>query len=529
MSEDIINVEEENIEDVVPIEEETVIVNQGGTDNYERLNHKPQINGVELVGNKTSSDLGLQSTIDNSHKLSADLVQDGTTNKVYTATEQTKLDSIEAGAEVNTVTSVNSKNGAVVLDADDISDSTTTNKFVTATDISNWDGKQNALDSDQLAAVNSGIDSTKVGQIATNTSNISTINEKIPAQASSSNQLADKNFVNSSIATNTANFIGTFEDIPHLIAYSGTITNNDYAFVVNSVITDSGNDWATFADLDNYDKDLLTEFDYAWVVNGAKFDLYRFDIIDQEWNLRVSNTDKASVTLNTAYNRYKAVVSGGTTTWAYEYTLNNSSFTASQWAAINSGLTSADKTKLDGIASGAEVNSIASISAGGTALTPDVNKNVNIPYATSSDAGLVKLTTSTGLGINASGIVYIQKATNGYILAKQSAYLPIVPNNLDYAVKVGVTTNTETLTSAEKGNAQTWLGVTDLIGDVYDNTQTYVVGDLVLYNGRLYKCNTAITTAEEWNSTHWTATSVDDLIGNIDTVLQNLISGGGVQ
>lgn len=29
------------------------------SNNYEKLNHKPQINGVELVGNKTSEELGL--------------------------------------------------------------------------------------------------------------------------------------------------------------------------------------------------------------------------------------------------------------------------------------------------------------------------------------------------------------------------------------------------------------------------------------------------------------------------------------
>ena len=31
-----------------------------GTNNYERLSNKPQINLVELIGNKTSEDLGLQ-------------------------------------------------------------------------------------------------------------------------------------------------------------------------------------------------------------------------------------------------------------------------------------------------------------------------------------------------------------------------------------------------------------------------------------------------------------------------------------
>ena len=168
---------------------------------------------------------------------------------------------------------------------------------------------------------------------------ISPITEVIPNQASSSNQLADKNFVNSSIATNTANFIGTFETLADLQAYSGSVTNNDYAFVVNSVITDNGSDWSTLTDLNAYDKSLLTNFDYAWVVNGNKFDLYRFDIVEQTWELRAQNIHKDTSLLNTAYNRYKATVSGSTVTWMFEYTLNNSSFTASQWAAINSGIT----------------------------------------------------------------------------------------------------------------------------------------------------------------------------------------------
>lgn len=42
-----------------------------------------------------------QDVIDSSHKLSADLISDGTTNKVYTATEQSKLSGIATGAEVN--------------------------------------------------------------------------------------------------------------------------------------------------------------------------------------------------------------------------------------------------------------------------------------------------------------------------------------------------------------------------------------------------------------------------------------------
>lgn len=47
-----------------------------------------------------------QNVIDSSHKLSADLISDGTTNKAYTATEQTKLSGIDSGAQVNTIENI---------------------------------------------------------------------------------------------------------------------------------------------------------------------------------------------------------------------------------------------------------------------------------------------------------------------------------------------------------------------------------------------------------------------------------------
>lgn len=118
-------------------------------------------------------------------------------------------------------------------------------------------------------------------------SSVSGIEAKIPSQASSSNQLADKNFVNSSIATNTANFIGTFNSVAELEAYSGPVTNNDYAYVIR--------------------------------------------------------TDAAG---NTLYDRYKYTEATTPASWGYEYTLNNSSFTADQWAAINSHATAASISQI---------------------------------------------------------------------------------------------------------------------------------------------------------------------------------------
>lgn len=105
-------------------------------------------------------------------------------------------------------------------------------------------------------------------------SRITVIENKIPAQASSENRLADKEFVNSSISTATATFRGTFDTLEALKATEAD--KNDYAF---------------------------------WV-----------------------HKDEAG---NTCYDKYTYDGSE----WKFEYRLNNSSFTAAQWVAINSGIT----------------------------------------------------------------------------------------------------------------------------------------------------------------------------------------------
>lgn len=125
----------------------------------------------------------------------------------------------------------------------------------------------------------------------------------IPQAATADNQLADKEFVNSSIATATATFRGTFVTLSALEATPAD--RNDYAF------------WA--------------------------------------------HKDEAG---NTCYDKYTYTGSE----WKFEYRLNNSSFTAAQWGAVNSGITGTLVTKLSGIAEGAQVNVIETVKLGGTAL-----------------------------------------------------------------------------------------------------------------------------------------------------------------
>ena len=87
-----------------------------------------------------------------------------------------------------------------------------------------------------------------------------------------------------------------------------------------------------------------------------------------------------------------------------------------------------------------------------------------IPIAAlDGDYGLVKLgTASYGLKIDASGRLVTSYSSTSDIDSKTSYYKPITPLNLDYAVKVGVTTNTINLTATEKTNACSWLGASQV-------------------------------------------------------------------
>ena len=57
----------------------------------------------------------------------------------------------------------------------------------------------------------------------------------------------------------------------------------------------------------------------------------------------------------------------------------------------------------------------------------------------------------------------------------------------------------------------------------YDDEETYSIGDYCTHDKVLYKCNTDISTAEEWDISHWDAVKVSDDITEINTNLTNLI------
>lgn len=176
------------------------------------------------------------------------------------------------------------------------------------------------------------------------------IESLIPVQATESNKLADKDFVNSSIATSTATFKGTYTTLADLEAV--TADANDYGFVVS--------------------------------------------------------TDAAG---NTVYSRYKY----NGTAWAFEYNLNNSSFTAEQWAAINSGITATIVDNLGNV-TGKGVGEIFYTLRTDSSLSGAVDCDGS-PYNTTDFIGAQ----SIGQLLSAGKVPYVSLATYAALLSTQGS------------------------------------------------------------------------------------------------------------
>lgn len=251
---------------------------------YADLANKPQINGLTLSGNIQSSSLGLsyndlsnRPTIGN-RALTINVADaaPATASTTFTANQSQNDSLITVNVPFRTSQIQNTGHGRVNEDAE-----TSEESYYGYVDSYEMDQALTSKISDHNTS-NSAHNDIRTIISSNNTAAVERLNAiegKIPSNASSSNQLADKEFVNSSIATNTAIFRGTYETVNDLPTTSSIsdLKNNDYAFVI--VASSEG---------------------------------------------------------NPEYQRYK--YSSGS--WVFEYTLNNSSFTADQWAAINSGITS---------------------------------------------------------------------------------------------------------------------------------------------------------------------------------------------
>lgn len=61
------------------------------------------------------------------------------------------------------------------------------------------------------------------------------------------------------------------------------------------------------------------------------------------------------------------------------------------------------------------------------------------------------------------------------------------------------------------------------LADAYSSSKTYAVGDYCLKDGVLYRCTSAISTAEAWTSGHWTAVQVGEELCELNGAINHVI------
>lgn len=138
---------------------------------------------------------------------------------------------------------------------------------------------------------------------------VTVIEGKIPAEASSQNQLADKDFVNESVATASAAFKGTYNSLQELEQVEADA--NDYGFV----------------------------------------------IVEDQYG-------------NTRYDRYKYTEGDG---WLFEYSINSVQFSSSQWSAINSGIDDSKVSKLNALPTKVELDASIDAKANKSEMSVSTN------------------------------------------------------------------------------------------------------------------------------------------------------------
>ena len=169
-----------------------------------------------------------------------------------------------------------------------------------ATETQNRIDADNSLSNDigTEASIRQNADDLLASDISNASSRITSIEDKIPSQASSSNQLADKSFVNSSIQTNTANFRGN---------------------------------WNTWSDVPSDDVDLYPQ-DYAG---------NRIPTVNDYLVVKNASDYTANTLSGTWRFKYGGVwETDGKNGWIPEYQVNEEPLTSEQVYAINSGITS---------------------------------------------------------------------------------------------------------------------------------------------------------------------------------------------
>ena len=218
----------------------------------------------------------------------------GLSTNDYTTTDKDKLAGIADGAEVNVQSDWNAASG----------DASIKNKPIIPSNTSELSNDSGFIT--QSAIVSHNNDISAHSSIRTSISNIE---GKIPADASTTNQLADKDFVNSSIE-NVAAFYITKDAVGSPFATKAELNSSPVVYSGGEIRIPTRNDYC---------------------------------VVLKDESQTITETGENPTT---RYIYGAISVSYSPANWSYQYTVNNLGLTASQLQAVNSGITGSGVTQI---------------------------------------------------------------------------------------------------------------------------------------------------------------------------------------
>ena len=431
-----------------------------------------KLDGVEAGATADQTDAEIKTAYENNANTNA-----------FTDAEQTKLSGIETGAEVNTVDSVNTQTGAVVLDADDISDTSTTNKFTTAGDISKLAGIEAGATADQTAAeiralVESATDSnvfTDADHTKLNGIESGATADQTKADIDALNVDADTldgqhgsyytGYADTAVANLVDSAPGTLDTLNELAAALGddpnfaTTTANNIASKANNTITVSagsgltgGGDLTanrTISHADTSSQASLTALTGAAVVSDIDVDTYGHVTGLATRNITLANlgyTGETNATADQTITAGSGLTGGGTG----DVTLSHSD-TSSQTSVNNSGATVIQDVTLDTYG---HVTGLASKALSYTDVGAQVAGTYNTVIGTDSDidtsgSTIIDNIFVTDGVITSMGTRTLTLGDLGYTGATNANY---ITNNNQLTNGAGYTTNVGDITGVTAGS-----------------------------------------------------------------------------
>ena len=177
-----------------------------------------------------------------------------------------------------------------------------------------------------------------------------------------------------------------------------------------------------------------------------------------------------------------------------------------------------DDTLHEGSISGPDVTE-AIVGPSGTATSADAGKYIKLVIANSSSTALyIKATdlvdiytggttTSGTVSISNSNVITFDLASGVWTsLGKaDTALQPVTTATENHIITF---TSTGGIQDSGKTIADITGGIEDIIAPAFSTSDTYALGDYVIYNGKLYECTTAVSTAGAWDSNDWTESKV---------------------